>query len=119
MRMIPTTARSRRQARFLPDQVIVPTGVSTSAWYDICAGRRRDDRRAGMVLLNLGSQRMLVPDNCLEFRTAPIGVPAIVARSAAATASVLTRPKLAFAASVCMAVFAIGSLAAGGFALDR
>lgn len=117
--MIQTNAGGRRQARFLPDQVIVPTGVSTSAWYDICAGRRRDDRRAGMVLLNLGSQRMLVPDNCLEFRTAPAGVPALVARAASATAGVMTRPKLALAASVCMAVFAIGSLAAGGFAMER
>lgn len=119
MRMIQTNAGARRQARFLPDQVIVPTGVSTSEWYDICTGRRRDDRRAGMVLLNLGSQRMLVPDNCLEFRTAPAGVPALLTRAAAATAGVMTRPKLALAASVCMAVLAIGSLAAGGFAMER
>lgn len=119
MRMIQTNAGARRQARFLPDQVIVPTGVSMSTWYDICAGRRRDDRRAGMVLLNLGSQRMLVPDNCLEFRNAPAGVPSLVARAATATASVMTRPKLALAASVCMAVFAIGSLAAGGSGMER
>ena len=119
MRMTQTNARSRRQARFLPDQVIVPTGVSTSAWYDICAGRRRDDRRAGMVLLNLGSQRMLVPDNCLEFRSAPSGVSSLVGRAATATAEVVTRPKLALTASVCMAVLAIGSLAFGGLGVDR
>jgi len=116
--MIQTNPAGRRQARFLPDQVIVPTGVSTSAWYDICAGRRRDDRRAGMVLLNLGGPRMLVPDNCLEFRSAPASVPALVARAATATAAIMTRPKLALAASVCMAVLAIGTLA-GGFAIDR
>ena len=116
--MIQTNRAGRRQARFLPDQVIVPTGVNTSAWYDICAGRRRDDRRAGMVLLNLGNQRMLVPENCLEYRTAPGGVPSLVARTATAAATVVTRPKLALAASVCMAVLAIGSLA-GGFAMER
>ena len=88
----------RRQARFLRDQVIVPTGVRTDAWYDVCTGRRRDDRRSGMVLLNLRSSRMLVPDDCLEFRTRPARRPAF------------TGPGLAVAASVCMAALAIGSL---------
>ena len=88
----------RRQARFLRDQVIVPTGVRTDAWYDVCAGRRRDDRRSGMVLLNLGGSRMLVPDDCLEFRTRPARRPS------------LTGPGVAVAASVCMAALAIGSL---------
>ena len=115
--MIQTRAPSRRQARFLRDQVIVPTGVSTSAWYDICSGRRRDDRRAGMVLLNLGTQRMLVPDSCLEFRDAPAHAArasALLSRVAAVTATAATRPNVAIAASICMAAFAIGSVA-----LDR
>jgi hypothetical protein len=42
-----------------------------------------------------------------------------VSRAVTATAGVVTRPKLALAASVCMAVLAIGSLAAGGFAMER
>jgi hypothetical protein len=88
----------RRQARFLRDQVIVPTGVRTDAWYDVCTGRRRDDRRSGMVLLNLGGSRMLVPDDCLEFRTRP------------PRRRALTAPGVAVAASVCMAAIAIGSL---------
>ena len=88
----------RRQARFLHDQVIVPTGVRTDAWYDVCAGRRRDDRRSGMVLLNLRGSRMLVPDNCLEFRSRP-------PRRAGLSGS-----GVAVAASVCMAALAIGSL---------
>lgn len=90
--------QKRRQARFLRDQVIVPTGVRTDAWYDVCAGRRRDDRRTGMVLLNLRDSRMLVPDNCLEFRTRPARLPSF------------TAPGVAVAASVCMAALAIGSL---------
>jgi hypothetical protein len=100
--MIQTTLRPRRQARFLHDQVIVPTGVRTDAWYDVCTGRRRDDRRSGMVLINLGGSRMLVPDTCLEFRSRP------------ARRSALSGSGVAFAASVCMAALAIGRLA-----LDR
>jgi hypothetical protein len=97
-----TISRGRRQARFLHDQVVVPTGVRTDAWYDVCTGRRRDDRRTGMVLLNLGDTRMLVPNNCLEFRARPARRP------------VFTGSNVAVAASVCMAALAIGS-----FTLDR
>jgi hypothetical protein len=95
------SAPGRRQARFLRDQVIVPAGVRLEAWYDVCRGRRRDDRRTGMVLLNLGPSRMLVPDNCLEFRTAP-----------ARLARALSHRGLALAASLCMAAVAIGTLTA-------
>ncbi len=96
-----TNVPGRRQARFLRDQVIVPAGVRLEAWYDVCRGQRRDDRRSGMVLLNLGTNRMLVPDNCLEFRRAP-----------ARLARALTGRGLALAASLCMAAVAIGSLTA-------
>lgn len=97
-----TISRGRRQARFLQDQVVVPTGVRTDAWYDVCTGRRRDDRRTGTVLLNLGDNRMLVPSNCLEFRARPARRP------------ILTGSNVAVAASVCMAALAIGR-----FTLDR
>ena len=93
-----TISRGRRQARFLHDKVVVPTGVRTDAWYDVCTARRRDDRRSGMVLLNLGSSRMLVPDNCVEFRARPARRPAF------------TAPIVAVAASVCVAALAVGSL---------
>jgi len=94
--------RGRRQARFLQDQVIVPTGVRTDAWYDVCAGRRRDDRRSGMVLLNLGRDRMLVPDSCVEFRPPP------------ARRSRVTGSGVALAASVCLAALALGRLVVEG-----
>ena len=112
-----TRAPRRREARFLHDQVIVPTGVSLEAWYEVCAARRRDDRRSGMVLLNLGGSRMLVPDNCLEFRAArrptrrSAGGGAVLGRILSRAADVVTRPGVAVTASLCMAVLAIGSLA--------
>jgi hypothetical protein len=59
---------ARRQARMLTHKVIAPDGIDADRWYPICYGRRRDDQRPGMVLLDLGSQRMLLPENCLEFR---------------------------------------------------
>ena len=87
------------------------------AWYRVCAARRRDDRRSGMVLLDLGGSRMLVPDNCLEFRAARRPAPpsaragALIGRMASAAADLVMRPGVAVAASVCMAALAIGSLA--------
>ena len=65
------------------------------AWYRVCAARRRDDRRSGMVLLDLGGSRMLVPDNCLEFRAARRPAP----------------PSARAGALIGMAALAIGSLA--------
>jgi hypothetical protein len=59
---------ARRQARMLTHKVIAPDGIDADRWYPICYGRRRDDQRPGMVLLDLGTQRMLLPESCLEFR---------------------------------------------------
>ena len=55
--------------------MIVPSGLCSHTWYDIASGRRRDDERPGMVLLDLGDRRVHVPARCLEFRDA-VGVPA-------------------------------------------
>jgi hypothetical protein len=66
---------SRRQARFVPDRVIVPEGVEHDRWYDVTVGRRHDDVRPGSVLLAVGTRRLHVPASCLEFRVRP-GAPA-------------------------------------------
>lgn len=61
----------RRQARFCPEKSIPPDGIQPEIWYEVCQGRRRDDHRPGMVLLDLGDRRMLVPEACIELREAP------------------------------------------------
>lgn len=58
----------RRQAKFLSGQVILPEGLEPGRWYDVLRGRRHDDERPGMVLLDLGTRRVHVPVSCLEFR---------------------------------------------------
>ncbi len=60
----------KRQARFVPGRVIVPEDLEPGRWYDVCQGRRRDDNRPGVVVLDLGTRRVAVPEACLEFRTA-------------------------------------------------
>lgn len=67
------TVAVRRQARVLTDQVILPDGIESGVWYDVCPGRRRDDNRPGVVLLDLGTSRMLMPESCLEFRQVATG----------------------------------------------
>lgn len=68
-------APTRRQARFCAERAIPPSGIRTDHWYEVCRGRRRDDNREGMVLLDLGDSRMLVPVDCLVFREVPLDAP--------------------------------------------
>lgn len=95
---------ARRQARFLSDQVILPEGLEPGRWYDVQRGRRHDDDRPGMVLLDLGTRRLHVPASCLEFR---VQRPAPVRR---------WKPKVVLAASLVplslVAVVAVGAIAA-------
>ncbi|HEX5387089.1 MAG TPA: hypothetical protein VFW66_10340 [Gemmatimonadales bacterium] len=67
------TETIRRQARFLPDRVILSESVEHNRWYPIAQGRRHDDNRPGMVLLDLGVRRLNVPEVCLEFRDGRAG----------------------------------------------
>lgn len=99
---------ARRQARILSDQVILPEGLEPGRWYDVQRGRRHDDDRPGMVLLDLGTRRLHVPVACLEFRVQrPASVPAPVRRWS---------PKIVLAASLVplslVAVVAVGAIAA-------
>jgi hypothetical protein len=86
----------------LPDRVILPEGVEHGRWYDVRTGRRRDDSRPGMVLLDLGVRRIHVPASCVEFR---VDRPRAVRR---------WRPKLVLAASLVplslVAVVALGAM---------
>ena len=97
---------ARRQARFLSDQVILPEGLEPGRWYDVQRGRRHDDDRPGMVLLDLGARRLHVPVSCLEFR---------VHRPAAASVR-RWKPKHVLAASLVplslVAAVAVGAMAA-------
>lgn len=63
---------ARRQARFSAEKVIVPADLDAGRWYDVCHGRRTTDQRPGMVLLDLGDRRVLMPEACLEFRAAAV-----------------------------------------------
>src|SRR4051794_18299688 len=97
---------ARRQARFLSDQVILPGALEPGRWYDVQHGRRHDDNRPGMVLLDLGTRRLHVPVSCLEFRVHRL-----------ATAPVRRwKPKVMLAASLVplslVAVVAMGAIAA-------
>lgn len=67
-------APARRQARFAA-AAILPHDVTPATWYDVCEGRRRDDDRPGMVLLDLGERRAHFPVSCLEFRQVTPEVP--------------------------------------------
>ncbi len=97
---------ARRQARFLSDRVILPEGMEHGRWYDVRAGRRRDDNRPGMVLLDLGVRRLHVPAPCLEFR---VDRPKMARR---------WRPKVVLAASLVpislVAAVAVGAFIEGG-----
>jgi hypothetical protein len=59
---------ARRQARIQSHAVILPRGIDAGRWYDIVPGRRHNDRRPGMVLLDLGSSMLHFPERCLEYR---------------------------------------------------
>ena len=104
---------ARRQARFLSGRVIVPTGVHEDTWYDVCIGRRHDDRRTGMVLIDVGMRRLHAPSTCLEFRDVPLSVAVRrpLARLGGIPVHTLTRPRLAVAASVVAAVVAVSRYA--------
>ncbi len=95
----------RSQARILPDRLILPSGVSTDGWHDVCPGRRRDDDRDGMVLLDFGDRRLHLPLHGLEFRDSPVCLRPAMARVAKV---------MAVAASIAAAVVAVGS-----WSLDR
>jgi len=63
-----TLAASRRQARFVAHRVIPPDGCEANRWYSVCQGRRREDNLPGMVVLDLGTHRVTVPEICVEVR---------------------------------------------------
>lgn len=72
-----TVCEARRQARCITDTMILPASVEPGRWYDIRPGRRSTDQQPGMVLLDVGSHRVLLPESCLEFRAAePASSPA-------------------------------------------
>lgn len=71
----PARAATRRQARFCATKVIIPDGLQAGVWYELCQGRRRDDNRPGMVLLDLGDRRHLVAEALLEIREVPADAP--------------------------------------------
>lgn len=64
-----THSLPRRQARFVAHRVIPPDGCEPNRWYHVCSGRRREDNRPGMVVLDLGTERVTVPQICVEIRT--------------------------------------------------
>jgi hypothetical protein len=65
----------RRQARFCATKVIPPVGLHTDVWYEVCRGRRREDNRAGIILLDLGERRVAVAETLLEIREVPAEAP--------------------------------------------
>lgn len=74
-----TLSPSRRQARFVAHRVIPPDGCEANHWYSVCQGRRREDNLPGMVVLDLGTHRVTVPEICVEVREdapAPVAPPA-------------------------------------------
>jgi hypothetical protein len=92
----------------LSDQVLLPEGLEPGRWYDVQRGRRHDDNRPGMVLLDLGTRRLHVPASCLEFREQrPAPIPGPVRR---------WTPKVVLAASLVplgfVAAVAVGAIAA-------
>jgi hypothetical protein len=58
----------RRQARFVAHRVIPPEGCEANRWYNVCSGRRREDNRPGVVVLDLGTHRVTVPEIYVELR---------------------------------------------------
>jgi hypothetical protein len=96
--------------------VIPPDGCEPNRWYTVCDGRRREDNRPGMVVLDVGTHRVSVPEICVEVRA---GVPAAATTPAPAspTASVRRRrwaKRVALAVTVplgLIAVAAVGILA--------
>jgi len=74
-----TLPAPRRQARFVAHRVIPPDGCEPNRWYTVCEGRRREDNRPGMVVLDVGTHRVPVPEICVEVRAgeqAPAPTPA-------------------------------------------
>jgi hypothetical protein len=65
----------RRQARFCATKVIPPEGFHTDVWYEVCQGRRREDNRPGIVLLDVGDRRIAVAEMLLEVREVPAEAP--------------------------------------------
>ena len=63
-----TLSLSRRQARFVAHRVSPPDGCEATRWYAVCQGRRREDNLPGMVVLDLGTHRVTVPEICVEVR---------------------------------------------------
>ncbi len=63
-----TSTAARRQARIQSQAVILPRGIDAGQWYDVVPGRRHNDERPGMVLLNLGGSMLHFPERCLEYR---------------------------------------------------
>ena len=76
-----TLTAPRRHARFVAHRVIPPDGCEPNRWYSVCEGRRREDNRPGMVVLDVGTHRVSVPETCVEVRA---GVPAETAMTPAA-----------------------------------
>ena len=75
-----TLSLSRRQARFVAHRVIPPDGCEANRWYAVCQGRRREDNLPGMVVLDLGTHRVTVPEICVEVREdapAPVAPPPV------------------------------------------
>jgi hypothetical protein len=111
-----TLTAPRRHARFVAHRVIPPDGCEPNRWYTVCEGRRREDNRPGMVVLDVGTHRVSVPEICVEVRA---GVPAAGTTPAPATppASVRRRrwaKRVALAVTVplgLIAVAAVGLLA--------
>ena len=52
----------------------MPSGLCARTWYNLATGRRRDDERPGMILLEVNGGRVHIPARCLEFRDAPVAV---------------------------------------------
>jgi len=63
-----TLTAPRRHARFVAHRVIPPDGCEPNRWYTVCEGRRREDNRPGMVVLDVGTHRVSVPEICVEVR---------------------------------------------------
>jgi hypothetical protein len=61
-----TLTAPRRHARFVAHRVIPPDGCEPNRWYTVCEGRRREDNRPGMVVLDVGTHRVSVPETCVE-----------------------------------------------------
>jgi hypothetical protein len=111
-----TLTAPRRHARFVAHRVIPPDGCEPNRWYTVCEGRRREDNRPGMVVLDVGTHRVSVPEICVEVSA---GVPAADTTPGPASPPALVRrrrwaKRVALAVTVplgLIAVAAVGLLA--------